>query len=392
MNISNKVLFKLLRIALGNEEDFSLPLSVNWKEVIDLSFEQGVAALAVDGLQRIYDEMPSQAGNDDSQVRNDALEALDSPELEDLKYEWFGEVMNQEQDYEKHNTVLHNLCSFWASKGLRTVLLKGIGLSRYYPSPTHRHCGDIDVFLISDSNSEPYDLGNALIENLGIKVSYENTKHSVFSYQGVMVENHKTLLNVDQTKALRKSNEVLSATLKDFVDCGEGYLLPSPVTNYIFLLRHILIHFLASSEQVSVRHLLDWGLFLDGERNNLDIEQGNALLAQTGLTRVKEIFTRLAQYVTGCDLSFALEREYSSDELTDDERRFMEDILASHKPIPEKALPRVWALTCGWFSQRWKFKYLDDSFVESFWNRWMSVAKYKIKSVAKGEKLVREKN
>lgn len=52
MSESVEILFKLLRIALGSEEKHDLPSGINWKEVVDLSFDQGVAAIAVDGLQR----------------------------------------------------------------------------------------------------------------------------------------------------------------------------------------------------------------------------------------------------------------------------------------------------------------------------------------------------
>ena len=45
MNQSAEVLFKLIRIALGNEKDFSLPNVVNWQEVFDLANRQGVDAL-----------------------------------------------------------------------------------------------------------------------------------------------------------------------------------------------------------------------------------------------------------------------------------------------------------------------------------------------------------
>lgn len=49
---SVKILFQLLRAALGNEAAVGeLPSDVDWKEVIDLSFDQGVAAISVDGLQ-----------------------------------------------------------------------------------------------------------------------------------------------------------------------------------------------------------------------------------------------------------------------------------------------------------------------------------------------------
>lgn len=87
MMIAAEVLFKLVRIALGKEEDFSLPCGIDWRKVVDLSYEQGVAAIAVDGLQRLYELHPS-------------LELeLDKPEFEGLKYEWFSSVFQAETDF-----------------------------------------------------------------------------------------------------------------------------------------------------------------------------------------------------------------------------------------------------------------------------------------------------
>lgn len=40
---------------MGTETEVSLPASVDWQEVIDLSFDQGVAAIAVDGLGFAHD-------------------------------------------------------------------------------------------------------------------------------------------------------------------------------------------------------------------------------------------------------------------------------------------------------------------------------------------------
>lgn len=47
---SSEILLLLLRAALGGKPcDASLPSGINWQEVIDLSFDHGVAAIAVDG-------------------------------------------------------------------------------------------------------------------------------------------------------------------------------------------------------------------------------------------------------------------------------------------------------------------------------------------------------
>ena len=48
------ILLSLIRMSLGasaGEMDLSVLTGSDWKEIIDLSFEQGVAAIAVDGLQ-----------------------------------------------------------------------------------------------------------------------------------------------------------------------------------------------------------------------------------------------------------------------------------------------------------------------------------------------------
>ena len=54
-----------------------MPSDIDWQEVIDLSFEQGVAAMLVDGIDKVTKTKTAEA-----------FDALDSPELEDLKYEW----------------------------------------------------------------------------------------------------------------------------------------------------------------------------------------------------------------------------------------------------------------------------------------------------------------
>ena len=52
---SSETLLMLLRAALGNEAVGALPSDIDWQEVIDLSFDQGVAAITVDGLGYAHD-------------------------------------------------------------------------------------------------------------------------------------------------------------------------------------------------------------------------------------------------------------------------------------------------------------------------------------------------
>lgn len=72
--------FKLIRIALGNENDFSLPNVINWRAVYDLSMKQEVGAIACDGML--------------------AMRSCDIEE--ELRLKWMGQSMVNEQKYLQH--------------------------------------------------------------------------------------------------------------------------------------------------------------------------------------------------------------------------------------------------------------------------------------------------
>ena len=80
---------------------------------------------------------------------------MDSPELEDLKYEWFGSVFQAEEDYKKYVEDIVSLAKAYSEAGIEMMVLKGYGLSLNYPVPAHRPVGDIDVFLNDGSAGSP---------------------------------------------------------------------------------------------------------------------------------------------------------------------------------------------------------------------------------------------
>ena len=52
---TKETLYKLLRIAIGNENDLSLPADVSLLKVLDLSEKLGINGLVVSGFQRLVD-------------------------------------------------------------------------------------------------------------------------------------------------------------------------------------------------------------------------------------------------------------------------------------------------------------------------------------------------
>ena len=349
MKESAQVLFKLLRIALGSESDLSLPSSVDWKEVIDLSFEQGVAALAVDGLQRIYDGIE----NRDSKEGIESLEALDSPELEDLKYEWFGEVMNCEQDYASSWSSAKQLAQLYAKNNIRTVVLKGFSVSRYYLIPQHRSFSDLDCFLF-----ENYEKGNKVVESEGVEVKRHFYKHSKFTYKGLVVENHHFCTGVrgsEKAKCLERYLQKIMVEEEPSYIGDSSLEYTSPMFTAMFSLVHTLQHFL--SEGICLKHICDWAMILKQEEVNIDWKDFESKCCEFGLLQFAQSMTRLAGHVCGVRIEWL-----PSTDLQLQDERLLEDMfqMGDREHIAGHIWQERLAIVKKTLTSGWKYKAFTD--------------------------------
>ena len=314
---STEVLIKLIRLALGNESCGSLPLSVDWREVIDLSFEQGVAAIAVDGLQRIYDSL---------ELRDESLETLDSPELEDLKYEWFGEVMNAEQEYGIRVGLVERLRGL----GVPLKVLKGVAFAGYYPIAAHRNSGDIDVYCPGGA----FEALNKAVEARGIGVDRRIRLHSQFSVDGVLVENHRYLVDDERMNA-----ELLEVMAED-----------EALFDALFCLLHARKHFLTEGG-IQLRHVCDWAMIRQ------KVALGDAV-ERFGLGKFCRPLDEVADLLLG---------QKTQEQLSTAARRMLEDIFAfgsdcaDAKPAaPKSMFRRRLAMASGILRSGWKFRMFGD--------------------------------
>ena len=173
-----QILFNLLKLSLWpgqNKEDLLSGFGmVKWEEVFSFASRQGVIAVSYDGLIN-------------SENSTELLATM--PRVQ--KIGWELSVGSLEAREKRQREAIRELVSIFNNNGIELLLLKGIGLGENYPLPSHRECGDIDIYLYSD-----YEKGNQLIENMGIKVDKEGNKHAEFVFKGVHIENHKTFLDV----------------------------------------------------------------------------------------------------------------------------------------------------------------------------------------------------
>lgn len=322
VNSSVNILLQLLRLALGNKVERASYLDLDWREAISLSFEQEVAALAVDGLQKLYEENPG--------LKLD----IDKPELEPLKYQWFGSTIKAEENYKRVVAAAKAL-----AQKCPIVVLKGMAIARKYPEPSHRASGDLDVF----------GYGGALeftqCDISAKYIIYSDYKHFGFLFHGVLVEYHKCLI---AWKSLKKGI-IIEKTLQDAIGIPND-IFANDYFNALFLAVHSYLHFMLE-DGISLKHICDW--WVAGIGILPDVEQQRLLKAveQFGMKEFVASITHVAKYV--CD--------NPSTELTETEWRMLDDVLSlgRKRRFKNGHLNMVYHIL---FYNGWKFKvYADES-------------------------------
>ena len=246
------MLFELLQTALhqrtANPALFENCSEKEWEACRKLAVLHGVMALAWDGVLTLPNTlMPPK----------------------NIKILWGIAVEKYEKRYRYYCEAAQSLSDLFASHGIATLILKGVGLSACYPIPSHREGGDIDIYTYSAdtsrmSHEEANALANQLIRDQGIEVNYENKKHSKFYYRNIPIENHSTFLEVGLFQLAEKMEPILHRQMKvstvQLLDGQYTLQVPSPEFNLIFVAFHALQH---CANELSLHHLCDWACLID---------------------------------------------------------------------------------------------------------------------------------
>ncbi|MBR6655377.1 MAG: nucleotidyltransferase family protein [Alistipes sp.] len=284
IDTNNSTLFYLLRVAIGTER-VEVPKKVEgvvWQSVYALARKQGVLAVAFDGLSQLFEA-------DKEFAQSFPLS---------LKLQWINAVFNIESRYDYSRNVCADIVEKWVEQGVKTLCLKGLAFSTYYPVPNHRECGDFDCYLYDD-----YKKGNDIARALGAKVDDGWYKHSEICYRKVMIENHQFIVAIRNGKMYRLLHNLLDeiARTEPRTPLFDTKIeMPSAMFNALFLNHHSLIHFL--SEGIHLRHILDWALFLKAEQENLDWERFYALCEKYEMRAFVDCSTALAVEIFGIEI------------------------------------------------------------------------------------------
>ena len=350
MTQTQQTLLYLIRLALWNEKPVVIKVD-DWQDLFESAELQGVAGVVLDGINCCYEK--------------GIAPGLDF----ETKLEWIGLVTQMEERYQQQEKIIRGLASFYHKHSIEMMVLKGYGLSLNYPIPNHRPCGDIDIYLFGEQERAD----RIIHDELGIEVDKSHHHHTVFQFLGEIVENHYDFLNVH----VRKSNKKIEAKLKelchtDIADNTEIILFPSVEFNAIYLLRHCAAHF--ASTEMTVRQVLDWGLFM--QKHSKDIRWGEylAYIKQGGMFRFYNLMGLFCVNHLGFDsLIF---HGLSPDPLFD---RFSNEILSPEFKDHEDGtlLKSLSVKPRRWWHNRWKNRlcYPESAWEEFVYGLWAKVLK-----------------
>lgn len=333
MTREQHLLIQLLSVALG-KDNIQLPIDeIEWSVIFQLSEEQELSAIALDGYQKIHNILGSQA--------------IGKSEL----LNWLGNSFYIESQYDKQYQSSKELSDFFYSHNHITYVLKGISIARCYPNPKHRFSCDFDCMLIDIKNKAiSSEDGNKLVEGIGGKVDRSYYKNSSFVYKGLHVENHCFCCSIKRGKKTKELETILEGLLLNNPPTFIGdtkIALPPLLFQALFLIEHASGHFLY--EKMSLKNICDWAMFRKHYQNDLDWPHFYELCERYGLLRFVGTMNHLADLVLGsCNYN----------ELKDLDKKVLEDTLKQAKLPSNPMLQRI-NKASDVLHSNWKFKYFS---------------------------------
>ena len=349
MNKVCDILFEALRRMLcGGQFREELLVGVTeaeWTELLTLAQQHNVLPLLCDGIASQRKQIPPKAFS-----------------------KLVGMTVVGEDKYAERVEVIKSLAKLFAEHNIPLMVLKGYGVSLYYPQPSHRVFSDVDTYNFGRLE----EADKLLNEQLGVDIDVDVHHHTTCVYKGVLIENHYDFVNTVQ----HNSNARFEKLLKMEAERGcrthkigeQEILLPSPMFNALFLMRHMALHYAA--ERVSVRHLCDWKQFVEVEGGNVDWKRVNEVYTEYNMKRFADALTAICIDHLGmkADIIPHIGRD------TKLENRILNDILYAEfsEDKPKGFLRIVWWKIRRYFANRWKHKLVYNeswlwTFFQSSW-------------------------
>ncbi|MDR0977239.1 MAG: nucleotidyltransferase family protein [Prevotellaceae bacterium] len=303
-----KLFFTLLRAGLwqhtADANLFTDLQPADWERLFYMARSQAVAALVFDGVATL----PA---------------AVRPPRT--LYVQWAGLALQIERENCTLDAAIPRLFEPYRAAGLHPVLLKGQGVARCYPNPARRTSGDIDIYV----GKKGIDTANNLLLAMGaVHTSEESDKHSGFSLDGVEIENHRLLAQMNAPRANRYLARMIRAWYPDNTDEVDidGYVVHTPPAtfNAFYIFQHIFQHILTGG--IGLRQVCDWACVLHAYCAAIDSVQLALIFKKTGLLKAARALGYVAVHHLGLPSQCL---PFTVDDMHREGERLLDDIFAT---------------------------------------------------------------
>lgn len=275
-------MFALLRTALWGKQRFPMLQSID----------------ATINFETLYQELRYQT------VQNLPLDVLCSVDPKN-KTTYMQAIIPRLSYYDRMLKEQQKLYRLLQSAQIPFVILKGTSAAHYYPIPSYRCMGDIDIIVRPDDFQHTFDL---LCKHGYESDQADDLRHIHLKHNGILFELHRyfALLN-NKTQAKLLDNRIYEGISHAKEITLDGYSFPTlPVAeNGLVFLDHICQHI---ESGIGLRQIIDWMMYADHELNDkfwsTDFQPivrslGLETLAVT-VTRMCQLYLGLRDDITWC--------------------------------------------------------------------------------------------
>lgn len=263
-----------------------------------------------------------------------------------LRLTIFSEIEMTKRGNRYLTKALEQLSALYQAHDLPFVLLKGLGLSLFYPDPTLRTGGDLDTLFY---RSGDYERANALLEAEGYYLHDDSEVrygHTAFTYGRTVVENHARAVFFDHKKYNQFFDDLVweAAQSDAFLTITyEGYTfktLPHEL-NIVYTFIHMFFHWLHWG--VGFRQYCDWIRLMTQLKGQVDTEEIERIAGALDILYPMQLFAQAAEeYLRVAPEVFPFSRLEGHDPYSD---QIVRDVLRSgnfgFSQRPERARSRL---------------------------------------------------
>ena len=269
LSYSEKQFLDLVKLSLN---DIPVPESlmdeIDWDEIYAHAKNQAVVGIVFDAIKKLPQTKKPQLG---------------------LFLKWFGQTKSISNLNYVANQGIKEVVGKYRQEGLDAVLLKGQGLAQYYPNPTQRQPGDIDLYFFDRYN----DANKTAATWEDVVFLPDTSYHRAFFYKGIQVENHLVYVdfyNNRNRKAWKKIEKEIPLTSHEELDIdGFRIKVPQPQINVLYVFLHSMHHMLQVG--IGLRQICDWVCLWKCKHQEIDNE---LLIDCVKRLRIERSFTAMA--------------------------------------------------------------------------------------------------